>query len=67
MHAILPNMLGPMERPLNRLERELPEGVLVDTAWLRSHGYSRQLLSHYVQAGWLSQPARSVYRHPRVR
>jgi hypothetical protein len=57
--------LGPNQRPLNRLERELPEGVLVDTAWLKAHGYSRQLLSHYVSAGWLDQPARGVYRRPR--
>jgi len=58
-------MLRPIERPLNRLERELPEGVLVDTAWLRSRGYSRQLLSHYAHTGWLSQPAPGVYRRPR--
>jgi hypothetical protein len=58
-------MFRPNQRPLNRLERELPEGVLVDTAWLKAHGYSRQLLSHYVSAGWLDQPARGVYRRPR--
>jgi Transcriptional regulator, AbiEi antitoxin, Type IV TA system/Transcriptional regulator, AbiEi antitoxin N-terminal domain len=58
-------MLRPNQRPLNRLERELPEGVLVDTAWLKQHGYSRQLLSHYVSAGWLDQPTRGVYRRPR--
>lgn len=58
-------MLRPNQRPLNRLERELPEGVLVNTAWLKKHGYSRQLLSHYVSAGWLDQPARGVYRRPR--
>jgi hypothetical protein len=58
-------MLGPKQRPLNRLERELPEGVLVDTAWLKEHGYSKQLLSHYVSAGWLDQPTRGVYRRPR--
>jgi hypothetical protein len=58
-------MFRPNDRPLNRLERELPEGVLVDTAWLKEHGYSRQLLSHYVSAGWLDQPARGVYRRPR--
>jgi hypothetical protein len=39
--------------------------VLVDAAWLRRHGYSRQLLSHYVRAGWLEQPTRGVYRRPR--
>lgn len=58
-------MPRPTERPLNRLERELPEGILVDTAWLKKHGYSRQLLSHYVSAGWLEQPTRGVYRRPR--
>jgi hypothetical protein len=58
-------MFRPNQRPLNRLERELPEGVLVDTAWLKKHGYSRQLLSHYVSAGWLDQPTRGVYRRPR--
>jgi hypothetical protein len=58
-------MFRPKERPLHRLDRELPEGVLVDTAWLKAHGYSRQLLSHYVSAGWLSQPTRGVYRRPR--
>lgn len=50
---------------LNRLERDLPEGLLVDTAWLRKRGYSRQLLNHYVGSGWLSQPARGVYWRPR--
>jgi hypothetical protein len=59
------NMLRPIERPLNRLERELPEGILVDATWLKNRGYSRQLLSHYVQTGWLEQPARGVYRRPR--
>jgi hypothetical protein len=51
--------------PLNRLERELPEGLLVDTAWLKERGYSRQLLNHYVHAGWLEQPGRGVYSRPR--
>src|SRR6185437_5342071 len=40
-------------------------GIVVDAAWLRGHGYSRQLLSHYVNAGWLTQPARGVYRRLR--
>ncbi len=59
------NMVGQSQRLLNRLERELPEGVLVDTAWLKTRGYSRQLLSHYVSAGWLKQPTRGVYCRPR--
>ena len=58
-------MLGPNQSPLNRLERELPEGLLVDSAWLKERGYSRQLLNHYVHTGWLNQPARGVYRRSR--
>ncbi|MGY3532914.1 MULTISPECIES: type IV toxin-antitoxin system AbiEi family antitoxin domain-containing protein [Bradyrhizobium] len=58
-------MVGQKDRPLNRLEKQLPEGILVDASWLKRHGYSRQLLNHYVNAGWLTQPARGVYRRPR--
>ena len=50
---------------LNQLERLLPEGLLVDAAWLEKQGYSRSLRSQYVSAGWLEQPVRSVYRRPR--
>lgn len=49
---------------LNRLFHELPEGLLVDSAWLRQKGYSTSLCSKYVAAGWLEQPARRVYRRP---
>jgi Transcriptional regulator, AbiEi antitoxin, Type IV TA system/Transcriptional regulator, AbiEi antitoxin N-terminal domain len=58
-------MVRPSQRPLNRLEHEVPEGILVDAAWLKKRGYSRQLLSHYVTAGWLTQPTRGVYCRPR--
>ena len=50
---------------LNHLERILPEGLLVDAAWLGKKGYSTSLRSQYVSAGWLEQPARQVYRRPR--
>jgi hypothetical protein len=50
---------------LNWLERTLPEGLLVDAAWLTRHGYSGALRSQYVAAGWLEQPARRVFRRPR--
>jgi hypothetical protein len=50
---------------LNLLEQHLPEGLLVDASWLSRHGYSTSLRSQYVAAGWLEQPARSVYRRPR--
>ncbi len=38
---------------------------MVDAAWLTDHGYSTSLRSQYVNAGWLEQPARRVYRQPR--
>lgn len=50
---------------INWLERHLPEGLLVDAAWLASNGYSTSLRSQYVAAGWLTQPARRVYQRPR--
>ena len=50
---------------LNHLERVLPEGLLVDAAWLNKKGYSTSLRSQYVSSGWLEQPARQVYRRPR--
>jgi hypothetical protein len=50
---------------LNQLLKELPEGLLVDSVWLRQRGYSTSLCRQYVVAGWLEQPARRVYRRPR--
>lgn len=50
---------------LNQLEHLLPEGLLVDAAWLSRHGYSTGLRSQYVSAGWLQQPVRRVYQRPR--
>jgi hypothetical protein len=58
-------MAGQNAQKINRLERELAEGLLADTAWFKGRGYSRQLLNHYVATGWLEQPARGVYRRPR--
>jgi Transcriptional regulator, AbiEi antitoxin, Type IV TA system/Transcriptional regulator, AbiEi antitoxin N-terminal domain len=57
-------MVGRKTKRLN-LEQELPEGLLVDAAWLTKHGYSRQLWNHYVATGWLEQSAPRVYRRPR--
>ena len=50
---------------LNQLERLLPEGLLVDAAWLEKQGYSRALRHQYVSAGWLEQPVRGVYHRQR--
>lgn len=49
---------------LNQLQSLLPEGLLVDSAWLEAKGYSRPLISQYASAGWLERPARGVYRRP---
>lgn len=46
---------------LNQLERDLPEGLVVDAAWLDARGISRSLRSYYLQAGWLTQPVRGLY------
>ena len=58
-------MVGRNANLLNNLDRELPEGLLAHSAWLRKKGYSRQLLNHYVSTGWLEQTARGVFRRPR--
>lgn len=57
-------MTGESRTLLNKLVRSVPEGLLVDTAWLNKHGYSMQLRHHYVLSGWLEQPARGVFRRP---
>lgn len=50
---------------LNRLEKDLPEGLLVDAAWLEQRGIASNLRAYYVKSGWLEQPARGIYRRPR--
>ena len=50
---------------LNRLERDLPEGLVVDASWLTEHGYSTALRTQYLKRGWLKRPARAVYMRPR--
>jgi hypothetical protein len=49
---------------LNWMQLNLPEGLLVDAAWLQRQGYSSSLRSKYVAHGWLNRVARSVYRRP---
>lgn len=44
------------------MESLLPDGLLVDAAWLSKQGYSTSLRSQYVSGGWLEQPTRQVYR-----
>lgn len=54
-----------MPSKLNWLEQNLPEGLVVDAAWLSRRGYASNLRSQYVKAGWLKQPARGVFMRPR--
>jgi hypothetical protein len=49
---------------INLLHDLLGEGLLAPTGWLEEQGYSRALLSKYVESGWLTSPARGVYRRP---
>lgn len=49
---------------VNLLQDLLEEGLLAPTWWLEAQGYSRALLSKYVASGWLTAPARGVYRRP---
>lgn len=58
-------MGGETTNKINRLQRDLPEGLLVDTAWLNQRGYYPSLRQKYVDRGWLTHPARGVYRRPR--
>lgn len=46
------------------MDKTLPEGLLVDAAWMERHGYSSSLRSQYVSAGWLEQPARGTFKRP---
>lgn len=50
---------------LNQLEKNLPEGLVVDAAWLEERGIASNLRAYYVKSGWLEQSARSVYKRPR--
>lgn len=50
---------------LNYLQKALPDGLLVDAAWMERHGYSTSLRSQYVNGGWLVQPVRGTFKRPR--
>lgn len=50
---------------LNWMAKHLPEGMPVDSAWLREHGYTANLLRKYEVSGWLQQPAHRIYIRPR--
>jgi len=51
------------EKP-NWLLCAIPQGKVVDAAWLTEAGDSASLRSQYVAAGWLERPARGVVQAP---
>lgn len=61
----MPSVTIQNDSKINKLMRQLPEGLIVDAAWMERRGYSRSLRSQYVAAGWLEQPVHRVYRRPR--
>mgnify|MGYP000450313770 CR=1 FL=1 len=50
---------------LNYLQKALPQGLIVDSAWMERHDFRPSLRNRYVSSGWLEQPARGVYRRPK--
>ncbi len=54
-------MAGQKQFKLNFLLAELGDGWLAPSGWLLARGYTRSLLGHYVQRGWLQSPARGVF------
>jgi hypothetical protein len=49
---------------LNQLQQAVPEGLLVDAAWLQRRGYPNNLRNRYVHSGWLEPLAYGLYRRP---
>lgn len=52
------------DKKLNRLQRLVPEGVAIPSAWLTANGYSPQLVARYVRSGWLEPLGNRVYVRP---
>jgi len=46
------------------LEELLPEGMVVDRAWLADRGFDRPLVDYYLRSGALKPVARGAYRRP---
>lgn len=58
-------MVDQRSSKLNQLEKDLPEGLVVDSSWLKQRGIASNLRAYYVKSGWLEQPVRGLYRRPR--
>ncbi len=48
----------------NSLEDQLPDGLLVNRAWLSARGFNRPLVDYYIRSGALLPVARGAYRRP---
>jgi hypothetical protein len=46
------------------LEQKLPDGQLVDRAWLRAQGFGRPRVDYFLRAGKLTAVAHGIYRRP---
>jgi len=51
-----------MREKLNKLALLLPEGCIASIPWLKTRGYSAQLIERYKKSGRLVQLGRSAYR-----
>lgn len=49
---------------LNKVLHDLPEGFVVDAAWLNAIGLSSSSVRDYVQRGWLERAGSRLYRKP---
>lgn len=49
---------------LNQVMHDLPEGFVVDAAWLKGVGLSSSSIRDYVQRGWLERAGSRLYRKP---
>ena len=52
------------EESSESLENTLPEGLVVDRAWLNERGVTRPSIDYYLRAGRLQAVARGAYRRP---
>ena len=53
-----------LEEKLKKLLNRVPQGFLVDTAWLASQNIDRKRAYYYVKKGWLRSEGQGLYRRP---
>lgn len=50
--------------PPIKIKDQVPEGLLVNRAWLKAKGATRPLVDYYLRSGALEAVARGIYRRP---